>query len=135
MFYNIEKLPDAPVIIGTWYEGFKFVEHGAQFDLDARALMDKQKTPIFYVLDLRQLHTISIEGIMEVAHTGAKVFTSAHRHPKNRGTIIVSKETIIKLAVKGVASAAFGNMNIRLFETLEEVMEYIKNNSSNPIKH
>jgi hypothetical protein len=129
MYFDVKKMPDSPVLIGTWYDGFKFVEHGAQFDQEARAILDEQQDPVFYVLDLSHLHTISIDGIVQVAHTGAKVLTSAHRHPMNRETIFVSKANIVKMAVKGVASAAFGNMNIRLFETLKEALEYIKNNS------
>ncbi len=129
MYYDLRKLPDSPAIIGTWYEGFKFVEHGPQFGQEARALFDEQKEPVFYVLDLSQMHTISIEGMIEVAHTGSKDLTSAHRHPMNRKTILISKESLVKLAVKGVSSVTFGNMNIGLFETLEEALDYIKNNS------
>ena len=80
------------------------------------------------MIDLSQLQTISIEGIMEVAHSGAKDLASSHRHPMNRETILVSQETVVKLAVKGVASAAFGYMKIKLFETLDEALEYIKSN-------
>src|SRR5688500_9053250 len=123
MYSDVRKMPDSPVVLGTWYDGFKFVEHGAQFDQEARAILDEQQNPVFYVLDLTQLRAISIEGIVQVAHTGARVKTSAHRHPMNRETIIVSQETIVKLAVKGVASAAFGNMNIRLFRSEEHTSE------------
>jgi hypothetical protein len=129
MHFDVKKMPNSPVVIGTWYDGFKFIEHGSQFDQEARAILDEQQAPVFYVLDISQLHNISIEGIVQVAHTGAKVLTSAHHHPMNRETIFVSKETIVKMAVKGVASANFGNMNIRLFETLKETLEYIKSNS------
>ena len=129
MYFDVKKMPDAPVVIGSWYEGFKFVEQGAQYDQEANAILDEQQDPVFYIIDMSQLITISIEGIVEVAHTGAKVLTSAHRHPMNRETILVSNKSIVKLAVKGMASAAFGYMNIRLFETLEEAQDYIKNNS------
>jgi len=129
MYFDIKKIPDAPVVIGSWYEGFKFVEQGAQYDQEANAILDEQQDPVFYVIDMSQLTTISIDGIVEVARTGARVPTAAHRHPMNRETIIVSNKRIIKLAVKGMASAAFGYMNIRLFETLEEALDYINNNS------
>ncbi len=129
MYFDIKKMPGSPVVIGTWYDGFKFVEHGAQYAQEANAFLDEQQVPVFYIIDMSQLITISLEGIMEVAHTGANVLTSSHRHPMNRETILVSNKSIVKLAVKGMSSAAFGNMNIRLFETLEEALKYIKNNS------
>ena len=128
MYFDVKKMPDAPVVIGSWLEGFKFVDHGAQYAKEANAVLDEQTTPVFYIIDMSQLQTISVEGIVEVAHTGANVFTSNHRHPMNRETILISKKSIVKLAVKGVASSAFGNMKIKLFETLEEAIEYIKNN-------
>jgi hypothetical protein len=129
MYFDVKKIPDAPVVIGSWYEGFKFVEHGAQYSKAANAILDEQQVPVFYIIDMSQLHTISIAGVVEVAHRGANVVTSSHRHPMNRETILVSNKSIVKLAVKGVASAAFGYMNIKLFETLEEAQDYIKNNS------
>jgi hypothetical protein len=129
MYFDVKKVADAPVVLATWYEGFKFSEHGAQFSQETNAIFDEQQDPVFYVLDLSHLQTISIEGLTLVAHSGARVLTSTHRHPKNRETILVSKKDIVKLAVKGVASPVFGNMNIRLFETLEKALDYIRNNS------
>ncbi len=129
MYFDIKKMSDAPVVIGSWYEGFKFINHGAQYTQEANAILDEQQVPVFYVIDMSKLVTISIEGIIEVAHTGANVLTSSHRHPMNRETILVSNKSIVKLAVKGAASAAFGHINIKLFETLEEAQDYIKNNS------
>ena len=126
MYFNVEKLPDAPIVIGSWFEGFKFVEHGAQYAEEANAVLDKQTAPVYYFIDMSQLQTISIEGIIEVANTGAKVLTSSHRHPMNRETILISKKNIVKLAVKGVDSAAFGHMKIKIFDTLEEALEYVK---------
>jgi len=129
MYFNVKKMPDAPVVIGSWYEGFKFVEHGAQYSQAANAILDEQQAPVFYIIDMSHLLTISVAGVVEVAHTGANVLTSSHRHPMNRETILVSDKSMVKLAVKGMSSAAFGHMNIRLFETLEEAQDYIKNNS------
>ena len=39
MYSDVRKMPDSPVVLGTWYDGFKFVEHGAQFDQEARAIL------------------------------------------------------------------------------------------------
>jgi len=126
MTFDVKKLPDAPAVIGSWYEGFKFMEHGDEYSKEANAVLDEQKEPVFYILDMSELHTISVNGVMEVANRGAKVFTSSHHHAMNRETIIVSQKNIIKLAVKGVASPAFGNMEIKLFETLDEALNYVK---------
>ena len=129
MYFDVKKLTDVPAVIGSWYEGFKFMEHGPQYSKKLNAVLDEQQEPVFYVLDLSELHTISVNGVMEVANTGAKVFTSGHHHALNRETVLVSQKNIVKLAVKGVASPAFGNMEIKLFETLDEALDYVKSNS------
>jgi hypothetical protein len=129
MYYDVKRLPDAPVVIGTWYDGFKFVEQGLQYARETNALLSEQKTPVFYVLDLSMLHTVSIEGVLKSAESGANSATSNLRHPMNRGNIIVSKAALVKLAAKGMNTATFGNIDIKLFETLHEALEYVKRES------
>lgn len=129
MQFEVKKIPDLPVVLGQWFEGFKFVEHGAQYAKEANAMLDKQEAPVFYVIDLTQLKTISVEGVVEVANSGAKNLKSSHRHPMNRETIIISQEKIVKLAVKGASTAAFGNLRVQLFENLDEALDYAKKNA------
>lgn len=92
-------------------------------------MLSAQQEPVFYILDLSRLRTISMEGVMKSAEAASQSPNSNLRHPMNRCNIMVSKESIIQLAAKGMSSPKFGNIEIKLFETLDEALEYVKNES------
>ena len=126
--FDVKKHPDLPVIIGTWYEGFKFVRNGADFGEAANALLDEQTEPVFYIIDLSQLKTISIEGVTETANSGAKNQRSSYRHPMRKEMLIISDQRVVKMAVTGAKTATFGNLKVKHYETLDEALDYVKEN-------
>ena len=126
MLFDVKKHPDLPAVIGQWYEGFKFVKDGADYAVAANALLDEQTEPVFYIIDMSDLQTITIDGVTEVANSGANNLKSSYRHPMNREMILISQANIVKLAVKGASTATFGNLKVKLFETLDEALAYIE---------
>ena len=126
MYYDVKKVPDAPVVVGTWYEGFKYVEQGANYVREANALLNAQKTPVFYILDFSQLRTMSIEGLMMSADSGARGSNPNLHHPMVRGTIFVSRDALVKMAANGMKSATYGSLNIKFFGTIEDALAYVK---------
>lgn len=129
MKYDVKKLPDLPVVLGIWYEGFKFVNDGADYALAANAVLDEQSEPVFYIIDLSDLKTISVEGVTETANSGAQNMKSSYRHPMRKEMILVSQEKIVKMAVTGARTATFGNLKVKLFDTLDEALAYVKENA------
>ena len=128
MTFDVKKYPGLPAVLGSWHEGFKFVENGADYAAAANAILDEQTSPVFYIIDMSGLQTITVDGVTEVANSGAKNLKSSYRHPMNREMILISKANIVKLAVKGASTATFGNLKVKLFETLDEALAYIEEN-------
>jgi hypothetical protein len=124
--YECRLLPDLPVILGTWKSGFKFAEHGKQFSLEVRTLLDAQTSPVYYMLDMSQLEEISIDGVILAANQGARGANPNLHHPMNCGNIFVSQAAVIHMTAKGMDSSAFGNVKVRLFATLEEALDYVR---------
>ena len=122
MYYHIQKLSDMPVVFATWYEGFQYAEHGQQYLHDIHELFDSQDAPVFYVLDMSQLHSISFEGMANAANSGTHGVSATLHHPMNRGTLFVSDLPIIKAAAKGLNSAVYGNVFVQVFATLNEAL-------------
>lgn len=126
MFYDLQRLPHLPVIIGSWFEGFTFPAEGEQFMQELYAQFDALPAPVFYILDLSQLHTITFDGLVKAASSGAREANSPLHHPMNRGTIIVTDKAIIQTAAKGLNSAPFGNVDVKLVESLDEALNYVR---------
>ena len=125
-FYDLKKLPDLPVLLGTWYEGFKFVEQGEQYVREVHDLLGAQQSPVFYVLDFTPLHTMSIEGAMRSADSGARGPNPNLHHPMNCGNIFVSKAELVKMTAKGMRGPTYGNLDIKVFDTLDEALAYVE---------
>jgi hypothetical protein len=126
MQYEVQKHPDLPVVIGRWHEGFKFDSDGASYEKMANAVLDKEMEPVFYILDMSELRTISMDGLVQASNSVKRTQNSSYGHPMNREMIFVSEAKIIKLAVKGVTAASFGNLKIRPFDTLDEALAYVE---------
>lgn len=124
MFYKIERLPDLPVILATWYEGFKFLEHGQAYVADLEACVKQITTPFFYVLDLSGMHSFSLDGLVVAANAGAS--GDLRRNPLNRGNIFISDADLIKLAAQGMNTESFGHLNIRIYASVDEALDYIR---------
>lgn len=124
MPYTIEKLPDAPVVI--------FVHETKQFSTemdpaihDIVAVLDAQSEPVFLIMDIRQ-----VSWGMDDVTIGANAVTrrpeAMLHHPNMREVLFISTLGLIKLAAQGLRSAAFGGVNVRVFDTTEQALDYCR---------
>jgi len=127
MYYEIEQRENPPVMIGTWHEGFRAAEHSKAFSHDVRTRWETITTPVFFILDMSHLDTVTFEGLMQIAHLGIQGHNASLKHPMNRGTIIITKSPIIKAAAKGMGSNVFGNIDVKPFSTVEKALAYVNN--------
>jgi hypothetical protein len=125
-FFDIKIPSDLPVIIGTWHTGFKFADHGEEYSREVGALLDAQTSPVYYIMDMNQLEDISVEGIVLSANRGARGANPNLHHAMNRGSIIVAKAAVLHLAAKGLDTSAFGNVKVKLFESVEDALDYVR---------
>ncbi|NDJ77922.1 MAG: hypothetical protein GYB65_16860 [Chloroflexi bacterium] len=121
--YTIEKLIDQPVIVLTVQKDYDVQRDMPTSRVDLVRILDTLDEPVFYVLDLSRL-TVSFDDIMQGAALGARGEGASWHHPKLRDILWVTDEQVIKVAVEGLKSDAFGHLNIKLFGSVDDAVDY-----------
>ncbi len=121
--YEYETLPGEPILIYTAYEDFKVGTHLKQSIEDAWKYLDAQTEPVFYINDLSKQPKLSLDELLVAASALTRGDSAPYHHPRIRKLIIVTKDTMLKLAYKGASSDMFGNLRCEVVDTLEEALE------------
>jgi hypothetical protein len=88
------------------------------------ALLEAQPEPVFYIVDLLDA-TFDFQGMLEYANSQS--LHMASRHPKVKQLIVLTKDPIIQMAAAGLNSDAFGNIEVPVFERMDQAVAYIHN--------
>lgn len=131
--YNIELLPDEPVLIFTAYKAYSLVEDQPQAGAEVQQYLDQASEPLYHILDITEA-SLSLDDVILAANFGARgQNTSANgkhgpvwKHPNIRELIFVTDKKLVNLAVRGLDSLMFGNIQAKVFYTQEEALEYIR---------
>jgi hypothetical protein len=124
--FESRRLPDLPVIVGTWYNGFRFAEQGKAYSLEVHALLDAQTSPVYYILDMSRLENISFEGVMLAANQGARGNDPNLHHPMNCGTLFVSNAAIVQKVAEGMNTSTFGDLKIGIYASLDDALDVVR---------
>lgn len=124
MTYTIEKLPNEPILLQTFNPGFSMIKDGPASIEDATRLLDSLDEPVFFINDMSH-STPSFEEVLHGSNMTARQ-TQLFKHPMIRETIIVTSSSLMTLAVKGMNSATFGNLQMKVTRTLDEALEYTR---------
>lgn len=133
--YHVELLPDEPILLLICTKEYSLVDDWPQVDQQCRALMDNTNEPLYLITDLTEA-SLSLDDLVLGTNAGArghKIGTKgqagevpAFKHPNLQGLIFVSPKKLVKLAIKGMDSLMFGNIQAATFETLEEALAYTR---------
>ncbi len=132
--YEIEVIPDARVIAVHVTPEYSIARDMPVSRVESKALLDAATEKHFYVLDITHL-SVSLEEMIAASNLGARGKavdmqveddTPLWHHPNIIENVVVSKSGIIKLAAKGLSSNAFGNLNIKVVETMEDALAYCR---------
>ena len=123
--YNVEKLPDLPVIVVTVLEDWDS-GRDAPLALDSvTAFLDETEEPLYYCSDLTQSPRWGLSDVISVANLAARGRNIA-KHPKLKGVIAITTDRMIDLAARGMNSEVFGHLSITVFPTLDEALESLR---------
>ncbi len=125
MSYHIEKYPDEPIIVNTLYEDFDYVTENDPATAAEFALLEAATDPqylivVFYwVPDVQEM----LEGSSAVARGPNAIW----HHPKIKQLLIVTTSEVIKAILVGMASSEmFGNLNAKMFDSLDDALAYAR---------
>lgn len=126
MTYSLNKLPGEPIILATIHEDYVPKRDIVQSDAEGIRLLDTCQEPVFYIIDIRALTKITMDDVFLAVKHSAQDATSLFRHPNIRELLFVSTNPTVKTATEGLSHAAFGKINARTVDTLEEALAYAR---------
>jgi hypothetical protein len=120
MSYMVTKMAGEPVILIQFHSDFDaHVEAQPAFEASAK-LLAEQTEPVFAIWDVRQ-STTDLQGIMEGANISRVNATPANE----RGSIVITNDPVVKLAMEGMNSEVYGHVVIPVFESIDEALVYV----------
>jgi len=90
--------------------------------------LEARPEPVALIFDVKGVH-LSSQDILAGADTSGRSEKGLLRHEKAREIILVTQDTFLQLAAKGVNSFSFGFIKIRSFPTLEQALDYAREQS------
>jgi hypothetical protein len=126
MGFNYEKLPDDGIIIVTYHEDYDVRLHAAASIEEGTTLLDTAQTPTFLVIDATAV-SIDLDDLISSASLATRQ-TRFFAHPIIREIILITRSKLISLAAKGLDSVAFGHVKIKVFDTRDNALAYVRQN-------
>ncbi len=124
MKYQIEKLPDEPIIIGHVQESASTAEENNLAIGQLMELLDQQTQPVILIFEMLTAN-MSLDDLIQGAAIAARQ-RAMYKHPMLRENVIVTQSRLIDLASRGMSSATFGHLKIRTYKTLDEALAYAR---------
>jgi hypothetical protein len=82
---------------------------------------------VVLISDSRNLKMRSIEAIIEAANMArSSESKKLTHHPNLLKSVTITSSKVGHLAIKGLNSAAFGHLDIPVFETLDAALDYAR---------
>ncbi len=121
---RVQKLDNEPIIIVTIDADFSIREDGEAMNEVVLALLDAQPTPIFLIMDLREMK-IDLEDMIFGANQAARQL-HLFKHKNVRERILITASRVITLSAQGMQSPIFGGIEMKVFKTLDEALAYAR---------
>lgn len=125
MTYTIEKHSKLPALIATWAESFVFTRDAPAYQKDMHSHLDQQKSPVYYVLDVRAWHDMTFDELLQGASIATRGEDPNFHHRMNLGTLFVTSDPTVRASAEGLRSDIFGNANVLVFNELDDALNYI----------
>ena len=120
MSFSVEKMADEPAILIQLNPDFDASKESQAATEKAFRLVSEQTAPTFMIWDTRESPP-SVEAFI----MGGSVTRAVEPPAPYHGSIVISAEPIVKTAMQGMNSRAFGNLVIPVFENLDEARDYM----------
>ncbi len=121
MSFNIETFPHDHIIVLTLNDDFEFMPQLATASQAIDDILDAQ--PDRYTLITVFCRKLSLEEILHTANVLGRGRGSLWHHRKLKQVIIVTDDIALREAAGGMASTAFGNLQIAVYDTLAAALE------------
>ena len=125
MNYKIEVIQDEPVVMVTLYKHYSFAVDDPVATDEVRNILNKSNQPMFMLMDVTDL-SLSLDDLIKSANRDARGEQAIYHHPNLSELLVVTHSAMVQLAVKGIATITFGNVNAKAFGTVDEALAYAR---------
>jgi hypothetical protein len=126
--YSLEKLADQPVILWIASDTWDMSRDLPVVTEQIQQMLNETTEALFILIDTTQTH-VTLSDVIYAANYTARLGTPILKHPKMREFLMVTNMRVVELAIKGLNSETFGNINGRTFPTREEAFAYVQSAS------
>ncbi|MBN2146778.1 MAG: hypothetical protein JW726_05295 [Anaerolineales bacterium] len=124
--FRIEKLPDEPIVLEMVGEHLDFTRDIQALQDGLRAMLDETSEPLYAIADISKLDNFTIRDMVDAANSLTRGRGSTWKHPNLKEIMFVSTNSTIRLAAQGLSSPVFGGFQIKVFQTLEDALVYVR---------
>lgn len=123
--YTTERLPGEPIVISHNTADWKIGTHLPEASEAAIAMLEAANEPCYYISDM-SLVSMSLDDVIKAANHAARGGSDILHHPLMKQFLLVTNSRLVELAGKGLEHDVFGNVNIRVFTSLEDALTYAR---------
>lgn len=129
MSYRIEHMADLPVVFVSFDEDFDFGRDIPLLDKEVRVLLDSLTSPVYYIIDTRNMK-MTFNDIMEGVQLGTRGEKPTLLHPTIKQNIFITTSKAISMVARGLNTASFGSVDIKIYATVEEALAYVRSHAA-----
>jgi hypothetical protein len=124
MTYQYEIVSDKPAVILTLEKDFNFKTDLEIATPEALDILNQCAEPVFWVVHV--LAPMDVEDLLLSTAEVSRGPNAVWRHPMIREVLLISPQAIVQASAPALSSDMFGNLNVRLFESLDDALAYIR---------
>lgn len=125
MSFDIELFSDEPILLCTFNRDFSLGRELSALADQSNAALDAAPEPVYFISNTLA-YSFNTSDLIAAANAATKGAKPPFFHPNARKVIWVTDSKVMGLAAKGFNSPAFGNIEIEVFPTLEEALDYCR---------
>ena len=123
MSFSLVMLPGEPIVIITLTPEFDVAHDTPQVVTAFHEAMNATAEDVALIADFRAAKgQLSLENVVKGANLATKGGAGLFTHPQVARVIFVASSAIMKMAARGLSSAAFGRVNAQAASTVDEAL-------------
>jgi len=130
MTFTVERVPGVPAVIMSYEDDFSFTEEGDALMQELYAVLDATPEPLYMINVEMMGHMSSFNEVLSATSKVTRGDQPLLQHPNLRKPIWVTNSKLALAVVRGLNTVTFGNVDILVFNTLEEALGWVRENAA-----
>jgi hypothetical protein len=131
---TVEKLPDEPIIVCTFYEPASSADYPVLWEKLSQAV-EGVDGPIYRITDLSPIKITFGNMVVAIAEEAKSKMPGSAADPRIR-SVLIATGTLIEFAAKSITQEQYGAIGVpALFTTLDEALSYCRSQIAKEDSH